>query len=268
MARLLTLLAAAALIAAALRGSPLPPAVPEAPDGLALTPLTVRMTADGSTRIQGWPRDVCETATLGGVMRTARLALPAEALEALEREGLQPMEELFFGWLRVRVDPNTPFVQVWRFFMDPDRDDEIYRFAFDATDGGAPLFVEMPWDWGLQCGPDAEGDLPVWLIQNAGSRESRSLFGTQSETSSSDLGEGDSGSVRHALGRYMGDRTMTVGAYYDSVAAAMGARGGVQPHLVVEAGVPWKEVEPVLRGLAVDGLSWWPVLAERISTIS
>jgi len=280
MPRVLTCLATFGLILVGLRGSPPAPLVPVAHNGFALTQLVVQIASDGSVGIRGGPVRSCEPEALGEAMRTARQALRPEVLAALVEAAPKYQKDLFAGWLRVHVDPKTRFGDVWPLFMGPARDHAVFRFAFDPTgatgapEDASPIFVEMPHDWGVQCFDDMEFDPAVWLILSAGSGEFQPVFGTMAQASESLAQDQEEPArqarrkgLRHALGNYQGGKVMTVGAYYTTASEALEACGGIRPHLVVEADVPWKEVEPVLRALAKDGVSWWPVLAEEISMV-
>ena len=248
MAHISTVLVLTAIGWFGFRSSPELPPLPEAPDGLAVTPLRVHMAADGDLGIDSWPGGDSAIG-LEAAMQAAQQSLPESVRQQLDDLRVFPFEGLFNGWLRMRVDPATPFGGVWWLFMDPGRDTSVYKFVFDGSEGAAPVFVQMPveLDWTAP-----EHEPAVWLIQGAA---------RSSSTSAPETG------IRHAFGRYLGNSTMAVANYFTSAEVALAAIGEETPRLVVDPDVPWSEVEPVLRGLAKNGISWWPVLAEGAGLI-
>lgn len=244
MARILTFVVLGSIGWFGQRWSPVIESTPAAPDALGVTPLRVHMAADGSVGIWGWPK-TAEAMSLEEAMQTAQESLSEETREQLSALRVFPIEGLFNGWLRVHVDPDVPFGQIWQLFSGLDRDDSVYKLAFDGSAHAPPVFVQMPveLDW-----VESEGEPAVWMIQGPARIGDSGALGT---------------GVRHALGRYLGDSTMTVANYYISAEPGLAVIGADTPRLIVDPDVPWSEVEPVLSSLSKNGISWWPILTRH-----
>lgn len=246
MARPITILMTLGLAAAAVAWTPDPKSGLLGPDGLAVTPLWMRMESGGSIclRDQEVGPGAASALSVADAMEQSYQAIPKSDSERLAARMTHPSQEhLVPGWLRVSAAPDTPFSEVWKLFWGPDKLHSIYKYAFEFPGGKQRVFVRMPWDFGVICGPYLE-PRRMWVIQWL----DRGEYGFDYE------------GVRHALGTDMGYGQLAIDSYHATAEEAQSACANeLSPGLLVEPDVPWFEVVQALEARATNGATWWPV---------